>query len=155
MPEKITVLLADDHSLVRRGFRRMLDDDPAMVVVGEAANGAEAVALAAQLSPQVIVMDCAMPRHDRPRRDAPDSRRVAACRDPDAQQHSEQTLVRQALAARARGYILKSAVDSISPRRSSGSPPARRCSNPALDQSHRPHGGGAPTASPRSPKSCN
>ena len=59
--DKITVLLADDHSLVRRGFRRMLEDDPSIEVIGEASNGDEAIALAAALKPAVIVMDCAMP----------------------------------------------------------------------------------------------
>ena len=47
MTERITVLLADDHALVRRGFRRLLEDDPDIEVVGEASNGEEAVALAA------------------------------------------------------------------------------------------------------------
>ena len=75
MPDKITVLLADDHSLVRRGFRRMLEDDPSIEVVGEASNGDEAISLAASLKPAVIVMDCAMPGHERPGGDAEDSRR--------------------------------------------------------------------------------
>jgi DNA-binding NarL/FixJ family response regulator len=111
LPDRITVLLADDHSLVRRGFRRMLDDDPAIVVVGEASDGAEAIALAAELDPQVIVMDCAMPKVSG--LDA--ARRILAGPSKPAilmlSMHSEQTLVRQALAAGARGYILKSAVD--------------------------------------------
>ena len=46
MPDKISVLLVDDHSLVRRGFRRMLEDEPDIVVVGEAGDGEEAVKLA-------------------------------------------------------------------------------------------------------------
>lgn len=111
MPDRITVLLADDHSLVRRGFRRMLDDDPALVVVGEASDGAEAIALAAELEPQVIVMDCAMPKIsglDAARRILAGSPKAAILM---LSMHSEQTLVRQALAAGARGYILKSAVD--------------------------------------------
>ena len=45
---KITVLLADDHSLVRRGFRRILEDDPSITVVGEASDGDEAIRLAAR-----------------------------------------------------------------------------------------------------------
>ena len=61
MADKITVLLVDDHALVRRGFRRMLDDDETLEVVGEASNGAEAVQLADKLRPQVIVMDCQLP----------------------------------------------------------------------------------------------
>jgi DNA-binding NarL/FixJ family response regulator len=111
VPDKITVLLADDHSLVRRGFRRMLDDDPSIVVVGEAGDGAEAIALAARLKPQIIVMDCAMPKAsglDATRRILADSPGVAILM---LSMHSEQTLVRQALAAGARGYILKSAID--------------------------------------------
>src|SRR6202158_6426754 len=61
MAHKITVLLADDHALVRRGFRRMLEDDAGISVVGEASTGKEAVRLALELRPKVIVMDCAMP----------------------------------------------------------------------------------------------
>jgi DNA-binding NarL/FixJ family response regulator len=111
VPDRITVLLADDHSLVRRGFRRMLDDDEGILVVGEAADGAEAVELSARLKPQVIVMDCAMPKVsglEATRRILRDSPGVAILM---LSMHSEQTLVRQALAAGARGYILKSAVD--------------------------------------------
>ena len=111
MPDRIAVMLADDHALVRRGFRRMLDDDPDLLVVGEAANGDEAVALAASLKPQVVVMDCAMPRMS-----GLDAMRQILAAAPDVavlmlSMHSEQTLVRQAMAAGARGYILKSAVD--------------------------------------------
>ena len=58
---KINVLLADDHAVVRRGFRRLLEDDPAITVVGEANDGEEAIALTAQLKPHVVVMDAAMP----------------------------------------------------------------------------------------------
>ena len=111
MPDKITVLLADDHSLVRRGFRRMLDDDPAIVVVGEAGDGEEAIALSRQLAPQVIVMDCAMPKAsglEATRRILADSPAIAILM---LSMHSEPTLARQALAAGARGYILKSAID--------------------------------------------
>src|SRR4051795_11844426 len=60
MPNPITVLLADDHALVRRGFRRLLEDDPSIRVVGEASSGSEAVDLALQLKPHVVLMDCAM-----------------------------------------------------------------------------------------------
>jgi len=109
--EHITVLLADDHSLVRRGFRRMLEDDPSIVVVGEASDGGEAVELASRLKPQVVVMDCAMPKTN-----GLDATRQILADAPDVailmlSMHSEDTLVRQALAAGARGYILKSAMD--------------------------------------------
>ena len=62
MPNKLTVLLVDDHALVRRGFRRILEDEPSFHVVGEASDGLEAVQLAEQLPPAVIVMDCALPQ---------------------------------------------------------------------------------------------
>lgn len=108
---RITVLLVDDHALVRRGFRRMLDDDPAIEVIGEASDGAQAIALARQLAPQVVVMDCAMPTTN-----GIDATRAIVANSPQAavlilSMHSEATLVGQALAAGARGYILKSAID--------------------------------------------
>jgi DNA-binding NarL/FixJ family response regulator len=61
MADKISVLLVDDHSLVRRGFRRMVEDEPDLEVVGEASDGEEAIRLAERLHPRVIVMDCALP----------------------------------------------------------------------------------------------
>ncbi len=111
MPDKISVLLVDDHSLVRRGFRRILEDEPDIEVTGEAADGAEAVRLANELKPNVVVMDCAMPNMNG----------LLATRKILEQQpqtlvlmlsmHPEETLVRQALDAGARGYVLKNAVD--------------------------------------------
>ena len=62
MSERISVLLVDDHNLVRQGFRRILEDEPDMRVVGEASDGETAVRLAGRLKPQVIVMDCALPK---------------------------------------------------------------------------------------------
>src|SRR5215471_9973800 len=62
MPEgKISVLLVDDHHLVRRGFRRMLEDESDLVVAGEASDGQEAVDKALELRPDVVVMDFALP----------------------------------------------------------------------------------------------
>src|ERR1022692_3663012 len=62
MPDtSITVLLVDDHSLVRRGFRRLLEEDAEIRVVGEASDGEEAVAEACRLQPAVVVMDFALP----------------------------------------------------------------------------------------------
>jgi DNA-binding NarL/FixJ family response regulator len=57
----ITVLLAEDHTIVREGFRRMLEMETDMKVVGEAQNGRQAVRLALELAPDVILMDIAMP----------------------------------------------------------------------------------------------
>ncbi len=111
MPHKITVLLVDDHALVRRGFRRILEDEPDITVAGEASDGEEAVRLAAQLVPQVVVMDCALPGIN-----GLDATRKILELVPQARvlmlsMHPEETWVRQALAAGARGYILKNAVD--------------------------------------------
>jgi DNA-binding NarL/FixJ family response regulator len=111
MRDKLTVLLVDDHALVRRGFRRILEDDPEIEVVGEASDGEEAVRLAAKERPHVIVMDCAMPGMN----GLEATRRILEAR-PDAailmlSMHSEDKLVRQALDAGASGYILKNATD--------------------------------------------
>ena len=62
--EKIHVLIADDHALFRKGVRKMLEAEDDMNVVGEAANGAEAVALARKLMPDVVLMDITMPELD-------------------------------------------------------------------------------------------
>jgi two-component system, NarL family, nitrate/nitrite response regulator NarL len=59
--KKITVLLAEDHTIVREGFRKMLELENDMEVVGEAQDGRKAVALAKQLRPEVVLMDIAMP----------------------------------------------------------------------------------------------
>jgi DNA-binding NarL/FixJ family response regulator len=111
MPNKISVLLVDDHSLVRRGFRRILEDAPDLRVVGEATDGEEAVRLAHELRPRVIVMDCALPGVS----GLVATRRILEKLPETAilmlSMHSEDTLVKQALQAGARGYILKSAVD--------------------------------------------
>ncbi len=111
MGAKLRVLLVDDHALVRHGFRRILEDDPEIEVAGEASNGEEAVRLAAKEKPAVIVMDCAMPEMN----GLEATRKILEALPDTAilmlSMHSEDTLVRQALEAGARGYILKNAVD--------------------------------------------
>jgi NarL family two-component system response regulator LiaR len=62
--EQITLVLADDHALVRQGVRAFLDTQPDLAVVGEAGSGAEAVALCADLAPDVVLMDLIMPGMD-------------------------------------------------------------------------------------------
>jgi DNA-binding NarL/FixJ family response regulator len=111
MEKKITVLLVDDHSLVRRGFRRMLEDEKDMVVVGEAGDGETAVKLARELHPRVVVMDCALPGMN-----GLQATREILNHSPEANvlmlsMHSESTWVRQAIEAGAKGYMLKNALD--------------------------------------------
>jgi DNA-binding NarL/FixJ family response regulator len=111
MPNKISVLLVDDHTLVRLGFRRLLEDAPDVRVVGEAKDGEEAIRLAQELRPRVIVMDCALPGVS----GLVATRKILE-KLPETgvlmlSMHSEDTLVKQAMQAGARGYILKSAVD--------------------------------------------
>jgi DNA-binding NarL/FixJ family response regulator len=111
MSNEIRVLLADDHGLVRKGFRRMLEDDPEIEVVGEATNGVEAVQLARELHPRVIVMDMAMPGMD-----GVQATREILKHAPDIavlilSMYSEENYVRNALNAGARGYLLKEALD--------------------------------------------
>jgi DNA-binding NarL/FixJ family response regulator len=108
---KISVLLVDDHILVRRGFRRMLEDDPEIEVVGEAGDGNEAVEQAALLKPRVVVMDFALPSMNgavatRLIRKASSEVEVLML-----SMHSEVSYVRTCLDAGARGYLLKNAVD--------------------------------------------
>src|SRR5207245_717090 len=111
MEKKITVLLVDDHSLVRRGFRRMLEDESDMDVVGEAGDGEEAVKLARELHPRVVVMDCALPGMN----GLQATRQIIADSPESAvlmlSMHTENTWVRQAIDAGAKGYILKNAID--------------------------------------------
>jgi DNA-binding NarL/FixJ family response regulator len=109
--KRISVLLADDHALVRRGFRRLLEDDPDIEVVGEASTGDEAIQMADGLRPQVVVMDAAMPGTTGLAATPTILARQPATRILMLSMHSEETLVRQAMAAGARGYILKNALD--------------------------------------------
>jgi DNA-binding NarL/FixJ family response regulator len=111
MSDVITVLLVDDHSLVRRGFRRIIEDDEQLKVIGEASNGIEAIRQAYELKPTVVVMDLSMPELDG----------VQATKEivkhlPDTavlvlSMHAEDNYVRNALDAGAKGYLLKSAID--------------------------------------------
>jgi two-component system response regulator NreC len=112
MREKIHILLADDHAVVRQGFKMILAAQPDMEIVGEAGNGREALELAGQLQPDVIVMDVAMPELngiEATRRVAdlsPRSRVLALS------MHKDSVYVREILRAGARGYLLKDSIAS-------------------------------------------
>jgi DNA-binding NarL/FixJ family response regulator len=101
----------DDHSLVRRGFRRMLEDEPDLHVVGEASDGLEAVQQAQLLKPRVIVMDCALPEMN----GLQATRKILEFAPQTLilmlTMHTEDTWVRQAFEAGAKGYVLKNALD--------------------------------------------
>jgi DNA-binding NarL/FixJ family response regulator len=107
--KRIRILLADDHAVVRRGFQMILAEQPDMEIVGEAGNGREALELAAQLKPDVVVMDVAMPELNgieatrRMPDHAPHARVLALS------MHKDAVYVREILRAGARGYLLKDA----------------------------------------------
>jgi DNA-binding NarL/FixJ family response regulator len=111
-PKKTRVLLADDHALVRQGFRMILGSQEDFVVVGEAANGLEAVELAQELQPEVVVIDVSMPELNgieatrRIGEVSPRSRVIALS------MHKDAVYVREMLRAGARGYLLKDAMDT-------------------------------------------
>lgn len=109
MLDAISVLLVDDHALLRKGLRRLLEDEPEVRVVGEATNGLEAVRLVRQLAPRVVVMDLAMPLMDGMEATrqilefAPETAVLMLSMD------SQDSTIRKAFAAGARGYLVKSA----------------------------------------------
>ena len=111
MSKKIRVLLADDHSIVRQGFRMILGAQDDMEIVGEAGNGREAVTMSEQLHPDVVVMDVAMPELNgieatrRITEAAPHTRVLALS------MHKDSVYVREILRAGARGYLLKDSID--------------------------------------------
>ena len=112
MPESpITVLLADDHDLVRSGFRRLLEDDPGIRVVAEVSDGPGAVEAAVRLHPEVAVLDFALPSMN----GAVAARHILKGSPQTAvlmlTMHSEPNFVRTCLEAGARGYLLKNAMD--------------------------------------------
>src|SRR3569833_4199888 len=110
MSEDISVLLVDDHSLVRRGFRRILEDD-GMKVVGEASNGLEAIRLANELKPKVVVMDLSMPELDGVQATKEIVKHLPETNVLVLSMHSDDNYVRNAIDAGAKGYLLKNAID--------------------------------------------
>lgn len=111
-PKKMRVLLADDHAVVRQGFRFILEAQQDIEVVGEAANGREAVERAEELRPDVVVMDVSMPQLN----GIEATRRIGECaprsRVLALSMHKDSVYVREILKAGARGYLLKDASDS-------------------------------------------
>ncbi len=112
MKRKIRIILADDHKLVRQGFRLILMSQDDMDVVGETGNGREAVDLAKSLNPDVIVMDVTMPEMNgieatrRIREISPHIRVLALS------VHRDSVYVREIIRAGAEGYLLKESADT-------------------------------------------
>lgn len=106
---ELRIVLADDHEVVRTGLRALIDSSPGMRVVGEARDGAEAVARARELSPDVVVIDVSMPVLDgagateRIARECPEVRVLALT------MHEDRAHLTRLLQAGAAGYVLKRA----------------------------------------------
>jgi DNA-binding NarL/FixJ family response regulator len=105
---KTRILIVDDHDVVRRGVSSLLGGHPGWEVCGEARNGREAIALAAEVKPDVIIMDISMPGMN-----GLEATRQIVRDNPHAEvlvlsMHDSEQLIRQVLASGARGYLLKS-----------------------------------------------
>lgn len=110
--DRIRVLLVDDHSILRQGIRSLLEREPDVLVVGEAGDGEEAVAMAADLKPDVVLMDIGMPRMN----GIEATRRIRTAH-PDVKvlilsMHEDEEYVAPLMQAGAAGYVLKRSVAS-------------------------------------------
>jgi two-component system response regulator NreC len=108
----IRILLADDHTVVRDGLRALVEKQPDMAVIGEAADGRDTVRLAEEQSPDVVIMDIAMPNMN----GIEATRRIVASQPHTAvlilSMHQDESYVLRSLKAGARGYLLKDSVRS-------------------------------------------
>src|SRR5579862_1513126 len=109
--KKIRVLLADDHTLVRQGFRRMLEDDPEIAVVGEARTGLEAMELCKNLKPDIVVMDLSMPELGGLEATAEILKEDPRVKILILSMFSNEAYIRKAFEVRAKGYMLKNAIE--------------------------------------------
>jgi DNA-binding NarL/FixJ family response regulator len=110
-PLKTRILLADDHALVRRGLRLVLEAEPDMEVVGEAGDGAEAIALALETPADLAILDISMPRMTGLQAVAEIRRRKPELRCLMLSMHENERYLYEALKAGAAGYVLKSVAD--------------------------------------------
>ena len=111
VPLKTRILLADDHAMVRKGLRLVLDAEPDLEVVAEASDGAEAVALTLEEQPDLVVLDVSMPRLT-----GLQAAREIAARSPEVKllmlsMHQNERYFFEALEAGASGYVVKASAD--------------------------------------------
>ena len=112
MNPPIRILLADDHRIVRQGLRRILEENSQMEVAGEASDGREAVQMALDKEPDVIVMDVAMPHLGGMEAIRQISKRLPSAKVLVLSMYSEESYVVQMLEAGAKGYLLKDSADT-------------------------------------------
>src|SRR5437867_6650267 len=105
--QKITILLADDHTLVRQGFRALLEAERDIAIVGEAGTGRQAVQLAKKLRPDVVVMDIAMPLLNGLEATRQIIKEVPSSKVLVLSSYSDDEYVQQLTEAGASGYLLK------------------------------------------------
>jgi DNA-binding NarL/FixJ family response regulator len=111
VPLKTRILLADDHAMVRRGLRMVIDAEPDLEVVAEAGDGAEAVAVAITEQPHLAILDISMPRLTGLQAARELSRRLPELRILMLSMHDNERYFFEALRAGASGYVLKASAD--------------------------------------------
>jgi DNA-binding NarL/FixJ family response regulator len=109
--KKIRVLLADDHAILRKGVRMLIDAEPDLEVVGEAKTGREAIEEARKLKPDVVVMDVSMPDLNGIEGTRQICDELTQTKVIGLSMHKDSVYVRELLRAGARGYLLKDSED--------------------------------------------
>lgn len=109
---RLTILIGDDHTLVRQGLRKIIEEQPDWVVVGEAGDGREAVRQTLQLKPDVVIVDIGMPLLNGIEATRQITRRLADAHVLILSMHLDEAYITRSLQAGARGYLLKDSADT-------------------------------------------